>query len=154
MRFSKALLALAGCTLFVNPSFAATSPDVRMPKVDFGGSLPGGNWEPSTIDRIRSQQATLASTGSWYGVPDGFHGRMTASGEIFDAYGLTAAHRSLPFGTRVRVTNLNNGRNVVVRITDRGPFVGGRVIDLSQGAASRIGMISTGTAPVRLEVLR
>lgn len=89
---------------------------------------------------------------SWYGA--GFHGNRTASGERYNQYDLTAAHRSLPFGTWVRVTNLNNGRSVVVRINDRGPFVGGRVIDLSAAAAQTIGMINSGVAPVSVEVLR
>lgn len=89
---------------------------------------------------------------SWYGDP--FHGNLTASGERYNQYALTAAHRSLPFGTWVRVTNLNNGRSVVVRINDRGPFIGGRVIDLSTAAAQTIGMINSGVAPVSVEVLR
>lgn len=86
---------------------------------------------------------------SWYG--PGFQGRSTASGEPFDRNALTAAHRSLPFGTRVRVTNLENGQQVIVRINDRGPYHGGRVIDLSEAAARSIGM--GGTAQVRGEVL-
>jgi len=154
MRFSKSLFAAIGSVAVMATPVQAASSGASVKTFGFEDAPVSGNWNPSSVDRIRSLQATLASNASWYGVPDGFHGRMTASGEIFDAYGLTAAHRSLPFGTRVKVTNLNNGRNVVVRITDRGPFVGGRVIDLSQGAASRVGMISSGTAPVRLEVLR
>jgi len=86
---------------------------------------------------------------SWYG--PNFAGRSTANGEVFDPSGLTAAHRTLPFGTLVRVTNLENDRAVVVRINDRGPFVHDRVIDLSQGAAEVIGLIGLGTARVRLE---
>lgn len=89
---------------------------------------------------------------SWYG--PGFQGSRTASGEWFNQYDLTAAHRYLPFGTWVRVTNLNNGRSVVVRINDRGPFSGGRIIDLSTAAAEAIGMINSGVAPVSVEVLR
>lgn len=89
---------------------------------------------------------THASQASWYG--PGFHGRKTASGERFNQNALTAAHKSLPFGTRVKVTNRRTGRSVVVRINDRGPFVAGRVIDLSRGAARAMGM--TGTAPVDL----
>jgi rare lipoprotein A len=85
---------------------------------------------------------------SWYGVGDGFDGQRTASGERFNAYGLTAAHRHLPFGTRVRVTNQRNGRSVVVRITDDGPHYGGRILDLSYGAFSRIAATSRGTADV------
>ena len=88
---------------------------------------------------------------SWYG--PGFHGRRTANGEVFNSNELTAAHRSLPFGTKVRVTNMNNGRSVVVRINDRGPFSGGRIIDLSAGAARSINMINSGVAPVQVEVL-
>ena len=79
---------------------------------------------------------------SWYG--PGFHGRKTASGERFNTHGLTAAHRSLPFGSRVRVTNERTGRSVVVRINDRGPFVGGRVIDLSKAAAQAVGISGSG----------
>lgn len=89
---------------------------------------------------------------SWYG--PGFHGNRSANGEIYNQYGLSAAHRTLPFGTRVRVTNLNNNRSVVVRINDRGPFIRGRIIDLSKGAAREIGMISSGVAPVVVEILR
>ena len=98
--------------------------------------------------RVRSQISGIAS---WYG--SGFHGNRSASGEIFNQNAMTAAHRSLPFGTRVRVTNLNNNRSVVVRINDRGPFIRGRVIDLSAAAARMLGITNTGVAPVRLEVL-
>ncbi|MGE0053057.1 MAG: septal ring lytic transglycosylase RlpA family protein [Hyphomicrobium sp.] len=86
---------------------------------------------------------------SWYGGK--FHGRKTANGERFNQNALTAAHRSLPFGTRVRVTNTSNGNTVVVRINDRGPFVGGRIIDLSRAAASSIGI--NGVGRVKLTVL-
>jgi len=88
---------------------------------------------------------------SWYG--PGFHGNRSASGEIYNQNAMTAAHRSLPFGTYVQVTNMDNGRSVVVRINDRGPFVGGRVIDLSAAAARALGVTQTGVAPVRLDVL-
>ncbi len=88
---------------------------------------------------------------SWYG--PGFHGRRAASGEIFNQNALTAAHRTLPFGTRVKVTNLQNGRSTVVRITDRGPFVGDRVIDLSRAAAQQLNAIRAGVIPVQVEVL-
>lgn len=91
-----------------------------------------------------------AQMASWYG--PGFHGRKTASGETYNQNGLTAAHRSLPFGTRVKVTNTRNGKSVVVRVTDRGPFIKGRVIDLSRAAASAIGMIQSGVARVNLRV--
>ncbi len=88
---------------------------------------------------------------SWYG--PGFHGNRSASGEIYNQNALTAAHRNLPFGTNVLVTNLRNGRSVVVRINDRGPFVRGRVIDLSAAAARMLGMMQTGVAPVSVQVI-
>ena len=88
---------------------------------------------------------------SWYGAP--FNGRRASNGEIYDMYQLTAAHRTLPFETIVRVTNLNNGKATTVRITDRGPFVENRIIDLSLAAAREIGSIGPGVVPVRVEVL-
>lgn len=88
---------------------------------------------------------------SWYGNP--FHGRRASNGETYDMYKLTAAHRTLPFETMVRVTNLSNNKSTVVRITDRGPFVENRIIDLSQAAAREIESIAPGVVPVRLEVL-
>jgi rare lipoprotein A len=89
---------------------------------------------------------------SWYG--PGFYGNRTANGEVFRPGTLTAAHRTLPFGTKVRVTNLWNGRTAVVRINDRGPFHGNRVIDLAHGAANQLGVVASGVAQVKLEVLQ
>ena len=88
---------------------------------------------------------------SWYG--EHFHDRRTASGEPFDATAMTMAHPTLPFGTQVKVTNLRNGRTVVLRVNDRGPFVGSRIGDLSQAAAAYLGMLRRGVARVRLEVM-
>lgn len=99
------------------------------------------------IERLK----TITGAASWYGSK--FHGRRTANGERYDMHKMTAAHKTLPFGTKVRVTNQNNGRSVTVRINDRGPFAGNRVIDLSRGAAQAVDMISQGVAPVRIEVL-
>jgi len=108
--------------------------------------------KPKTSPAVKtSSRPRKKGMASWYG--PGFHGRRTASGETFNSSSLTAAHRYLPFGTKVRVTNLRNGRSVVVRINDRGPFSGGRVIDLSRGAAAIIGVFQSGVAPVVLEVL-
>ena len=90
---------------------------------------------------------------SWYGGKDGFEGKPTASGEIYDSSLLTAAHRELPLGTVVDVTNLDNDRSVRVRINDRGPFIAGRVIDLSRAAAREIGLLGPGVGPVRLSVV-
>jgi rare lipoprotein A len=88
---------------------------------------------------------------SWYGGK--FHGRITSSGEVFNTNDLTAAHRTLPFGTIVKVTNLDNGKSVQVKINDRGPFVRGRIIDLSRAAAIQLGMIDSGVAHVSLQIV-
>ena len=107
---------------------------------------------------LRTTHALRASQGkswngiaSWYGRK--FHGRCTASGEIFDMREHTAAHRTLPFGTRIRVTNMRNGRRTIVRVNDRGPFVAGREIDLSYAAARDIGILDKGLEKVNLEIL-
>lgn len=107
---------------------------------------------PDTLARQEPVPEVIGSgQASYYGAE--LEGRPTASGELFDPAGMTAAHRTLPLGTEVRVTNLRNERSVVVRINDRGPFVGRRVIDVSHEAARRLGMLHSGTAPVRLELL-
>lgn len=116
-----------------------------------------GRPQPTVAEPQPAQQVAVRSVStqrgqaSWYG--SGFHGRKTASGERYNQYEMTAAHKRLRFGTRVRVTNLNNGRSVIVRINDRGPFVRGRVIDLSRSGAQALGMIGSGVAPVSVEVL-
>jgi rare lipoprotein A len=97
----------------------------------------------------RHHGSALSGMASWYG-----KGQMTASGERFNKHEMTAAHRTLPFGTLVRVTNTRNGRSVVVRINDRGPYGRGRIIDLSEAAAKKLDMIDAGIVPVRLEVLK
>jgi rare lipoprotein A len=125
-------LSLAGCA----KKHAAAAPSAVTPATT---PAPSG---------IRSTETGLAS---WYGHP--YHGRAAADGEIYDMEKLTAAHRTLPFGAWVRVTNLGNGKTVDVRITDRGPFVDGRIIDLSHAAAEAIGSIGPGVAQVRLDVL-
>jgi rare lipoprotein A len=88
---------------------------------------------------------------SWYGGK--FHGRLTANGEVYDMNKLSAAHKTLPFGTSVRVINIENGKSIVVKINDRGPFVEGRIIDLSRAAAEKIDMLKTGIARVIVEVV-
>ena len=100
-----------------------------------------------------SAATKIAQSGvaSYYG--PGFHGRRTANGEAFDMHAMTAAHRTLPFGTKVKVTNLANGKSAIVRVNDRGPYANGRIIDLSVAAAKQIGSTSSGTARVTLEVL-
>ena len=94
---------------------------------------------------------TLVGMASWYGAFH--HGRRTASGEVFDMHALTAAHRTLPLGTRVRVTNLWNGRSVEVRVNDRGPFIKDRILDVSRGAAAALGAVDDGVFAVEIVVL-
>ena len=106
---------------------------------------------PSPAARNSPESGGEMGLASWYGHP--YHGRASASGEIYDMEQMTAAHRTLPFGTLVRVHDLDNEKTVDVRINDRGPFVDGRIIDLSHAAARAIEMIGPGTAHVRLEIL-
>lgn len=101
---------------------------------------------------LRLARSEIYGMASWYGDP--FHGERTSSGEVYDMHAMTAAHRTLPFQTVVRVHNLDNGKRVQVRVNDRGPFVKGRIVDLSRAAAREIDMIGPGTARVRLEILR
>lgn len=110
---------------------------------------PLSTWHPAT--RPQSGHHLEVGTASWYG--PGFHGNRTSSGETYDSSQMTAAHPTLPLGTRVVVTNLENGRSVEVRINDRGPFAKGRILDLSHGAAREIGLIAPGTAQVRVEAI-
>jgi len=127
------------------------------------GSVPETRMAPGTAYRAGQPDNTYASVvppgrqydvvgvASWYGKP--YHGRRTASGEVYNMYQMTAAHPSLPFGTRVVVTNLENGRSAVVRINDRGPFVHGRVIDVSRKAASQLGFLGQGVTRVGVRVI-
>ena len=106
---------------------------------------------PEPTPRSTPQAVTMTGRASWYGEPH--HGRLTASGEAFDMNALTAAHRSLPVGTRLRGVNLENDREVEVRINDRGPTTPGRVLDLSYAAARALGAVGSGVIPVRMTVL-
>lgn len=107
---------------------------------------------PQPLERPSQQVATLGvGEASWYG--PGFHGRRTANGEIYDQEGISAAHRSLPFGTLLRVTCLETGESVVVRVNDRGPYVGERILDLSKGAARELGILEVGVSLVKLEIV-
>ncbi len=114
----------------------------------------GASVEVEASPKLKSSHQTATGTvqtgkASWYG--PGFHGRRTASGEIFNSNSMTAAHKTLPFGTRVKVTSRRTGRSVVVRINDRGPFVRGRIIDLSKASARRLGV--AGLSSVTLTVI-
>jgi len=146
--------AMAGSSFTSEPASAP----VAIREADFLPSLEEKFFQPMPPAPIAQGQLLASTLGvssgqaSWYG--PGFYGNRTASGEVFRPGTLTAAHRSLPFGTRVRVTNLWNGRSAVVRINDRGPFHGGRIIDLAHGAAQELGVTASGVADVRLEILQ
>jgi len=109
------------------------------------------SFEPNSSDNSSRNQKGATGTASFYA--DGFHGRKTASGESHDSDSLVAAHRTLPFGTKVKLTNLANKKSVVVTINDRGPHIKNRLVDISQAAAERLEMIDQGTAEVALEVV-
>ena len=157
------ILLLVGCGKeSVRESDGAPSNTVRAGSVSNAKPRPEprsryGNHSPYVVFGETYEVMASASgyekkgVASWYGKK--FHGRSTSSGEIFDMYKATAAHRSLPLPTYAEVTNLDNGRKVVVKINDRGPFKGNRLIDLSYGAAVKLGMINAGTARVKVETI-
>jgi rare lipoprotein A len=152
------LLLFQGCALLQRPpDLAAPSETPAQPaapktSVDIQSAPSNLAPVPPTAKKSPAAPAQLPQTGlaSWYGAQH--EGKQTASGTVFDQAGLTAAHPSLPFGSKVKVTNLANGKSVEVEITDRGPFAGNRIIDLSQAAAKVLEMIDSGTATVRLEL--
>lgn len=144
------ILLLSGCTLSHQGKGQPTGTQSS------GGKAPRGS-KPYTI-RGKTYHPLQSAHGfreegvaSWYGKD--FHGKTTANGERYNMYGMTAAHKLLPFGTELRVTNLENGKSIVVRVNDRGPFVANRIIDLTKTGAEKIAMIGKGTARVRLEAL-
>jgi rare lipoprotein A len=114
-------------------------------------TVPAKNKRAQASSRETSKKKVIRGQASWYG--PGFHGKKTASGEIFDQGRLTAAHKTLPLGTKAKVTNLKNGNTVEVEINDRGPYVGDRVIDLSRAAANALGFVESGLTLVRIEPL-
>lgn len=134
----------------VPASGAASKATAQASSVDANAS-PLGNAQPLTDDTSTVSDFEQTGRASWYG--RGFHGRRTANGERFDMHALTAAHRTLPLGSYVRVTNPATSRSVVVRINDRGPYARGRVIDLSMAAANALDMRHSGTARVKIEGL-
>jgi rare lipoprotein A len=144
-----AILIAAGCN---HQRPVAQAPVSNPPSPTPVAPSPPSN-PPPTVERQPAVPGEYVEEGvaSWYGDP--FNGRRTSNGEVYDMHQMTAAHRTLPFGAIVRVTNLRNGKQTEVRITDRGPFVANRVIDLSLSAAQAIEMVGPGTAPVRLELI-
>jgi rare lipoprotein A (peptidoglycan hydrolase) len=159
----KNLLTVLLCVLFIFYSYDAlsdSSKDVRLATVpsislsereEFQTPRAQENNEPK---KHRSWRTKLTQSGkaSWYG--RSFHGKTTASGEVFDQRLMTAAHKTLPLGSRARVINLTNGNSVEVTINDRGPFIPGRIIDVSRAAADELGFLESGLAQVRIELLQ
>lgn len=145
-----------GCLLLVLAACGGPSYRVRVFDAPDGRRVPATQ-RPYEVNGERFEPLATADgyveegIASWYG-PD-FHGKRTSNGEVYDMHGLTAAHKTLPMNVYVRVTNRSNGRQVDVRVNDRGPFVGGRIIDLSYTAARELGVVGPGTAPVRVETL-
>lgn len=149
-----ALLLIAGChkSRVHDPGYSAAgaAPDLESTRMPSGRTIP----QPHPPAELQSKNlgrpiSTEVGLSSWYGPP--YHHRQAADGSIFDQNALTAAHRTLPLGTVVRVTNVATGESVIVRITDRGPFVQGRVLDLSLAAAKAIGVYRAGVARVKIE---
>lgn len=130
---------------------AATVTSAPLPEQDKLQAAPAAAVQKPKNVRRQQQKITQSGKASWYGPR--FHGKPTASGEVFDQGLLTAAHNTLPLGSRAKVTNLANGNSVEVKINDRGPFVPGRIIDLSHAAAGALGIVESGVAQVRVEVL-
>ena len=144
--------------LVVEPQESVTSPRPQMQatlsaaEVKQVAAPPAAELPKPKLKVVPEVVKVITGEASWYG--PGFYGNRTANGEVYKPGTMTAAHRTLPFGTKVRVTNLWNGRSAVIRINDRGPFVYHRVIDLGHGAASDLGLTASGIAQVKLEVLR
>jgi len=148
--------SVALVAVVVTVSTRTVQADARLsrPAATASPAAPVASATPALLAPQKPTETTadmLHGIASWYGGV--FNGRHTASGERFDMYAMTACHPTLPFGSLVRVVNLNNGRSVVVRITDRGYLYEGRVLDLSYGAAQKLAMTKPGLAPVELEVL-
>jgi len=147
-----AAISLSGCAQFV-----ADAKQINAPQSRQASAKPVTVVEDAETRPVRSRRSTrtqVASAGPSDGIASYYsQGSRTASGEKFNARDLTAAHPTLPFGTKVRVTNVNTGRSVTVRINDRGPFVRGRVIDVSHSAAESLGMVGQGVAKVKLDVV-
>ena len=107
--------------------------------------------DPKTVNTNIKHKKRMVGISSFYA--EDFHGKLTANGEIYDMYGLTAAHKTLPLNTVVRVTNLGNGKSLILRINDRGPYIQGRMLDCSYGAAKKLGFIKDGTTKVQIDII-
>ena len=135
------IFALISCS----PSPRYNSPSKIKSKSSKSVKVPNKKVKPDKSKRV------MTGTSSYYGKD--FHGKLTANGEIFDMYGLTAAHKTLPLNTIIRVTNTVNEKSLILRVNDRGPYIVGRILDCSYGAALKLGFIETGITEVRIEVI-
>jgi len=144
-------IAMSSATSASTPSPSAR-PESTLPPAERKQEKIGESTGPISIPEPITPLATETGKASWYGPP--YHNRRSSNGEIYDMHALTAAHRTLPLGSTVRVTNLKTGHSTTVRITDRGPFIEGRIVDLSMAAAKQADVWQAGVAQVRLEVLR
>ncbi|HPC36062.1 MAG TPA: septal ring lytic transglycosylase RlpA family protein [Candidatus Marinimicrobia bacterium] len=133
------MLCFMGCASA--PRYLYTTPETKATLED-----------KNTLLLLKNTNKTAILTASYYG--EDFHGKLTSNGEVFDMYGMTAAHKSLPFGTVLQVTYPPTGQSVTVVVNDRGPFVPGRDLDLSYGAARKIGLVNDGTGKVKVKVLK
>jgi rare lipoprotein A len=157
-----ALVCILVCALIFLAGCGHKPMQVSVPPAPSVGQQPSGESSESrpsersgeSLEVAPDAKPLLVETGiaSWYGAP--YHNRRGSNGEIYDMQAMTAAHRTLPLGSIVRVTCIENGSSAVVRITDRGPFIEGRIVDLSRAAAEKIGLVQKGTTKVRLEVLK
>lgn len=128
----------SGCS--ISPRYTSGVPTVKKPGKTSAVKMKRGNY-----------RRKFEGVSSYYGKD--FHGKLTANGEVFDMYGLTAAHKTLPLNTIVKVTNLSNNKSLILRINDRGPYVEGRILDCSYGAAKKLGFLQEGTASVEIEII-
>ncbi|MEM9682785.1 MAG: septal ring lytic transglycosylase RlpA family protein [Pseudomonadota bacterium] len=143
------LATLATAAILLQACGSTSGPTSSKPQIQQQAGGPQSSYaRPAAPSKGRYDVVGVAS---WYGKP--YHGRKTASGQVYNMYQMTAAHPSLPFGTRVAVTNLDNGRTVVVTINDRGPFVKGRIIDVSRKAASKLGFLNDGLTRVGVRIV-
>ena len=140
------ILMLFSC--IASPRYSSSSLDKQKTVKKYNYRLTSkGNPKPEDV-RVGD---VISGVSSWYG--PNFHGKLTANGEVFDQYGVTAAHKTLPLGTVARVTNIDNGKSLILRINDRGPYVGDRILDCSYGAATKLGFKDLGTANVEVKII-
>ena len=145
------------CSIFfscvASPRYSSQSPskENKTPKISKNTTPSMGSSRYSSGNNSSIRSESIIGVSSWYG--PNFHGKLTANGEVFDQYGVTAAHKTLPLGTVVRVTNLDNSKSIILRINDRGPYIDGRMLDCSYGAAKKLGFMSIGTANVKIDII-